>query len=109
MTDAAVCQTPNEDQATKPGSPNRQGYFYRNFEADCRIPEQRLFLAVLDRALMDARLARGKKRVGMSQDEWEARNWFKPHSRHFRFVCECAGLDPSYVRRVYDRMMRGEL
>ena len=41
------------------------------------------------------------KRFGTDQDKKDARKWLKRHNQDFQFICQMAGLVPSYVLKKY--------
>jgi|TARA_R110001583_G_scaffold195089_1_gene369006 hypothetical protein len=62
-------------------------------------PEQHLWIAVLARALHDA--------FGITDytESKRAVSWLGGNSRDFRFVCELAGREPSYVRERIQKQL----
>jgi hypothetical protein len=40
-------------------------------------------------------------RYGTEQDKKDARQWLKKHNQDFQFICQMAGLVPSYVLKKY--------
>jgi hypothetical protein len=63
---------------------------------DKKYPDRRLYLAIIFKALTDTI----KKKS--DADKNRAIGWFKCSvgvtCSNFEFICDCAGLDPSYVR-----------
>lgn len=41
------------------------------------------------------------KRFGTDQDKKDAKKWLKRHNQDFQFICQMAGLVPSYVLKKY--------
>jgi hypothetical protein len=41
------------------------------------------------------------KRFGTDQDKKDAQKWLKRHNQDFQFICQMAGLVPSYVLKKY--------
>jgi hypothetical protein len=65
-------------------------------------PEQKLWIAVIVAAWQD-----------LSVKGWDnrryrdaAHDWFQSNSRHFKLVCDAAGLNPEYVQRMYKKVWR---
>ena len=42
-----------------------------------------------------------KKRFGTDLDKKNAQKWLKRHNKDFQFICQMAGLVPSYVLKKY--------
>jgi len=42
-----------------------------------------------------------KKRFGSDLDKKNAQKWLKRHNQDFQFICQMAGLVPSYVLKKY--------
>ena len=61
-------------------------------QMDC--PERRLFVAVLSQAVHDAFIGHATRLEMQS-----ARNFLTRNSGHFKFICEMAGKNPTYVRQ----------
>lgn len=79
--------------------PSRNTAFNQVIEAEA---ERNLWATVLLVAINDA-----KNTVGCSQQEHlEARSWFGQHpSRHFRQVCNLAGLDADAAHRKITQLL----
>ncbi|MDE3016957.1 MAG: hypothetical protein KGI29_08590 [Pseudomonadota bacterium] len=65
--------------------------------------ETALWAAVITQAMMDA-LSRAVT-AEVKYFKHEATVWLTGNSRDFRTVCECAGFDPGYVRRMAKRAL----
>lgn len=65
--------------------------------------EAALWAAVITQALMDA--LHRPTTAEAKYFKHEATAWLTGDSRDFRMVCECAGFDPGYVRRMAKRAL----
>ena len=65
--------------------------------------EAALWAAVITQALMDA--LHRPTTAEAKYFKHEATIWLTESSRDFRMVCECAGFDPDYVRRMAKRAL----
>lgn len=73
-------------------------------EHEMRIPEQRIWQAVIIQALMDA--SANGKRAEIQKAKREARSWLEDESADFHLVCENAGLHPSYVLQIAEHIRK---
>lgn len=62
-------------------------------------PEQSLWRSVIDNALRDMA---SRDKVAAE----EARMWFEEDNEDFITVCEYAGLDPVYVKKIYHEKLK---
>lgn len=65
--------------------------------------EAALWAAVITQALMDA--LHRPTTAEATYFKHEATVWLTENNRDFRMVCECAGFDPGYVRRMAKRAL----
>ena len=85
------------------------------FDQSEMLPEQKLWCAVIERAFLDAfppedhwkRTHKGEHNV-FEYNLNQARAWFSIHNKHFRTVCQYAGLDPEYILRLYREKLSGK-
>jgi hypothetical protein len=67
--------------------------------------EQKLYIEILTQLILDALGITTHpfyhKRFGTEQDKKDARQWLKKHNQDFQFICQMAGLVPSYVLKKY--------
>lgn len=67
--------------------------------------EQRLYIEILTQLILDALGITThpfyNNRFGTEQDKKDARQWLKKHNQDFQFICQMAGLVPSYVLKKY--------
>lgn len=72
-------------------------------ESACAAPERALWRAIIVQALMDASSQSQKPDAIYSKHE--ALFWLEGTSLDFVMVCECAGYNPSYIRRMAKRAL----
>lgn len=67
--------------------------------------EQQLYIEILTQLILDALGITTHpfyyKRFGTEQDKKDAQKWLKKHNQDFQFICQMAGLVPSYVLKKY--------
>lgn len=68
--------------------------------------EKRIWQAVILQALMDA--SANGKRAETQKAKREARSWLEDNSADFQLVCENAGLQPHYVKRIADHVRKND-
>lgn len=76
-------------------------------------PERNLYLAVILQALLDATHPTATCSVGETRAvQGQASAWFfasvSAHSSDFEYVCDMAGLDPSYTRGFAHKIIRSK-
>lgn len=85
---------------------NKKASHKNPFEADPFNPvrgEESLWLAVITQALMDA--ASKSQKPELLYHRNEARHWLLNGSSDFCTVCQLAGIDPDYTRRMAKRAL----
>jgi len=79
-------------------------------QKDYHLPEQKLWAAVLHRALLDACGSVGKcgsyTRKQMNRISDDAIKWFTYKPEGFQTVCDLVGLDSDAVRQMALRLIR---
>ena len=67
--------------------------------------EQRLFAAVVSRAVLDATMKKPRNGTLLAIRN-EADAWFRNNGKDYRLICDKAGIDSDFIREAY---IRGKL